>query len=145
MTERRFEVRRADWARDEEALRLVRYTVFVVEQKVPESLEWDGIDAGCEHAIAWSAEGHPVGCGRLLPDGHVGRMAVLREWRGRGVGGAILQRLTALAAERGHAKAMLNAQSHAIPFYERHGYRVVGDPFDEAGIPHVAMERALRG
>ena len=72
-------------------------------------------------------------------------MAVQREWRGSGVGGAILDRLVARARERGFAKAMLNAQTHAIPFYERHGFRVVGEPFDEAGIPHRAMERALRG
>ena len=145
MTGARFRVRMADWARDDEALRLIRFAVFVVEQQVPESLEWDGIDADCEHAIAEDRGGAPVGCGRLLPDGHIGRMAVQREWRGSGVGGAILDRLVARARERGFAKAMLNAQTHAIPFYERHGFRVVGEPFDEAGIPHRVMERALRG
>lgn len=143
MTHPGYAIRLADWSRDEEALRLVRFAVFVVEQRVPESLEWDGIDAGCEHAIAWTPDGHPVGCGRLLPDGHVGRMAVLREWRGRGVGGAILERLCALARERGHAVARLNAQTHAIPFYERHGFAVDGPAFDEAGIPHVSMARRL--
>jgi predicted GNAT family N-acyltransferase len=137
-------VRPAVWERDDEALRLIRFAVFVVEQHVPEELEWDGIDAACEHAIAEDEAGSPVGVGRLLPDGHIGRMAVLREWRGRGVGGALLERLVALARERGHAVARLNAQTHAMPFYESHGFVAVGEAFDEAGIPHRAMERALR-
>ena len=136
-------VRPAVWERDDEALRLIRFAVFVVEQHVPEELEWDGIDAACEHAIAEDEAGSPIGVGRLLPDGHIGRMAVLREWRGRGVGGAILERLVALARERGHAVARLNAQTHAMPFYESHGFVAVGDEFDEAGIPHRAMERSL--
>ena len=79
-------VRPAVWERDDEALRLIRFAVFVVEQHVPEELEWDGIDAACEHAIAEDGAGSPVGCGRLLPDGHIGRMAVLRAWRGRAKG-----------------------------------------------------------
>ncbi|CAG0986319.1 amino-acid N-acetyltransferase [Burkholderiales bacterium] len=137
-------VRTADWARDDETLRRLRHAVFVVEQKVPEDLEWDGIDADCEHAIAEDGAGSPVGCARLLPDGHIGRMAVLREWRGRGVGGAILEHLVARARARGHAVARLNAQTHAIPFYEAHGFAVAGDEYDDAGIPHRAMERALR-
>lgn len=139
-----FRVRPAVWERDEETLRLIRFAVFVAEQRVPEALEWDGIDAQCEHAIAEDDSGSPIGCGRLLPDGHIGRMAVLREWRGRGVGGAILDWLVELARKRGHAVARLNAQTHAIPFYEAHGFAPVGEPFDEAGIPHRAMERALR-
>ncbi len=71
-------------------------------------------------------------------------MAVRAPWRGRGVGSALLVHLVALAAARGDAKVMLNAQTQALPFYARHGFAVVGEPFDEAGIPHVAMERSLR-
>ena len=91
-----------------------------------------------------SPTGAPIGCGRLLPDGHVGRMAVRAPWRGRGVGAALLVHLVALGAARGDARAILNAQVQAVPFYARHGFVVVGEPFDEAGIPHVVMERALR-
>ncbi len=138
-----FDVRLAQWDRDEPALRAVRHAVFVVEQDVPESLEWDGLDAGCRHALAEDADGRAVGCGRLLPDGHVGRMAVLREWRGKGVGSALLERLVALARETGHREVVLNAQVHAMPFYARFGFTPVGEPFDEAGIPHQAMARAL--
>lgn len=139
-----FAVRAADWERDAEALREIRIAVFCIEQDVPAVLEWDGIDPQCEHALAVDAGGAAIGCGRLLPDGHIGRMAVLREWRGRGVGGALLGHFVALARERGHAIARLNAQTHAIPFYEAHGFAVYGDEYDDAGIPHREMSRKLR-
>jgi len=138
-----FAVRSADWSRDQSKLKAIRFEVFCVEQRVPEELEWDGIDGECLHAIAEDGAGRPVGCGRLLPDGHIGRMAVLAAWRGKGVGSALLDHVVALARARGDAKAMLNAQTHALPFYERHGFVAVGEPFDEAGIPHRAMERVL--
>jgi predicted GNAT family N-acyltransferase len=138
-----FTVRSADWSCDQPKLKEIRFDVFCVEQRVPEALEWDGIDGDCLHAIAEDRDGRAIGCGRLLPDGHVGRMAVLAAWRGRGVGSALLDHLVALARSRGDARVMLNAQTHALPFYERHGFVAVGEPFDEAGIPHRAMERAL--
>jgi predicted GNAT family N-acyltransferase len=139
-----FTVRSADWVNDQPTLKSIRYDVFCVEQRVPESLEWDGIDEDCVHAIAQDGDGRAIGCGRLLPDGHVGRMAVLAGWRGRGVGSALLAHLVALAHARGDAKVVLNAQAQAVPFYQRFGFSVAGEPFEEAGIPHVAMERALR-
>ncbi len=139
-----FTIRTADWSRDEGRLKSVRYDVFCVEQGVPEDLEWDGLDVRCVHALAEDGDGRAIGCGRLLPDGHVGRMAVRAAWRGRGVGGALLAHLVDLARARGDARAMLNAQTQAVPFYERFGFAAVGEPFEEAGIPHVAMERALR-
>ena len=139
-----FAVRSADWSRDQHSLKAIRYAVFCVEQGVPEALEWDGSDGECVHAIAEDPAGQPVGCGRLLPDGHIGRMAVLAAWRGKGVGNALLVHLVALARSRGDAKAMLNAQTHALPFYARHGFVAVGESFEEAGIPHLAMERSLR-
>lgn len=138
-----FAVRPADFERDAEALREIRIAVFCIEQDVPPELEWDGVDPRCEHALAVDAGGRAIGCGRLLPDGHIGRMAVLREWRGRGVGGALLEHFVALARRRGHTVARLNAQVHAIPFYRAHGFVVEGDEFEEAGIPHRAMARPL--
>jgi predicted GNAT family N-acyltransferase len=140
----RFRVRLADWQDDAVALQSVRYDVFVVEQRVPEALEWDGLDPDCRHAIAEDAEGRAIGCARLLPDGHIGRVAVRGEWRGRGVGAELMARLIQLARERGDARAMLNAQVHALPFYARFGFVPVGEPFDEAGIAHQAMELYLR-
>jgi len=139
-----FRVRLADWTHDESKLRAIRYQVFVVEQQVPEDLEWDGIDAGCRHALAEDSRGNAIGCGRLLPDGHIGRMAVLRPWRGQGVGAALLERLVELARDDGHRRVVLNAQTHALPFYARQGFASCGAEFEEAGIPHLAMERRLR-
>ena len=138
-----FRVRLVDWADAPEALSAVRSTVFIVEQRIPADLEWDADDARSIHALAEDADGTPIGCGRLLPDGHVGRMAVLASWRGRGVGAALLTRLVAAAQARGDARVVLNAQVQAMPFYARFGFAPVGAPFVEAGIPHQAMARAL--
>lgn len=139
-----FRVRLADWAADGRELARIRHTVFVVEQNVPAELEWDGIDAACRHALAEDDAGRAIGCGRLLPDGYIGRMAVLAGWRGAGVGGAILETLADLARRLGHAEVVLNAQVHALPFYAAHGFVAHGPEFSEAGIPHRAMRRTLR-
>jgi predicted GNAT family N-acyltransferase len=138
-----FRVRVADWVRDERALCDVRRAVFIDEQHVPEALEWDGIDGGCRHAIAEDDMGHAIGCARLLPDGHIGRVAVVAAHRGRGVGDALMRCMLVLAAELGHRRVMVNAQTHALAFYERLGFAAVGDEYDDAGIPHRAMERCV--
>jgi predicted GNAT family N-acyltransferase len=142
-TEVNYHVRVTNWTSDRDALQDLRHEVFVLEQHVPEELEWDGIDPECRHAIAEDLQGNPIGTGRLLPDGHIGRMAVRGEWRGRGVGGAILGCLVNLARELGHSEVVLNAQTRVIPFYERFGFVAFGSEFDDAGIPHRAMRRAL--
>lgn len=131
-------VRIADWSRDFAALREVRTRVFIEEQKVPEALEWDEIDAACIHALACAGD-KPVGTGRLTPDGHIGRMAVLAEWRGRGVGASILETLIAAARSRGDRLCRLNAQTYAMGFYARYGFRPEGEEFIEAEIPHRSM------
>jgi predicted GNAT family N-acyltransferase len=133
-----FTVRRALWERDLPALRAVREAVFVHEQNVPPELEWDDIDAECTHVLA-EAKGDAIGTGRLLPDGHIGRMAVLAAWRGQGVGSAMLDALIAIAHQRRIRTVVLNAQTHARHFYERRGFRATGAAFMEAGIPHITM------
>jgi predicted GNAT family N-acyltransferase len=138
-----YRIRITDWTSDEQPLRAVRHAVFCLEQRIPEELEWDDADRSIPHALAEDEAGQAIGCGRLLPDGHIGRMAVLASWRGKGVGAALLQALIDLGKRRGHAVLRLNAQTHAMPFYARFGFAPVGAPFDEAGIPHQAMERAL--
>jgi predicted GNAT family N-acyltransferase len=138
-----FRVRRADWERDRERLRRVREAVFVREQKVPAALEWDGADAACLHVLAEDASGSPIGTGRLLPDGQIGRMAVLAGWRRRGVGSAILAELILCAAERGMTEVVLNAQTHALGFYQGHGFIQEGEVFLDAGIDHMRMRRVL--
>lgn len=137
-------VKLGDWPTQKEEARAIRYDVFVVEQNVPVELEWDDMDAACVHAVAYDAQGQAVGTGRLLPDGHIGRMAVRNEARGSGVGAAILQALMKQAKERGDAAVMLNAQTHAAPFYRRFGFVQEGEEFMEAGIPHIQMRHDFR-
>ena len=139
MTDKDFRLRPARWPQDQAALRHVRETVFVREQKVPLELEWDGLDDQCLHMLAEDRDGNPIGTGRLLPDGHIGRMAVLREWRGRGVGSALLRALMEEGRKQGFETMILAAQVQAMPFYEKAGFVAEGDVFDDAGIPHRNM------
>ena len=123
----------------------VRFEVFVAEQGVPREIELDEHDSQCLHALALDETGFPVGTGRLLPDGHIGRMAVRRAWRGRGVGGAILERLIDAARDRGDGEIALSAQVHALDFYRAYGFAEEGKPYVEAGIAHQQMRRRLAG
>lgn len=133
-----------DWAALRSRAEPVRFAVFVEEQRVPAEMELDEFDALSLHALAVDAQGRVLGTGRLLPDGHIGRMAVRREARGAGVGGALLQALIDAARRRGDQVVMLNAQTHALPFYRRFGFVAEGEEFDDAGIAHRAMRLALR-
>jgi predicted GNAT family N-acyltransferase len=121
----------------------IRFAVFVEEQGVPRAIELDERDAECVHALALDEAGNAIGTGRLLPDGHIGRMAVLSEWRGRGVGGAILERLIDAARRRGDRQVALSAQVHALGFYRARGFTEEGEEYLEAGIRHRAMRMAL--
>ncbi|HVY05117.1 MAG TPA: GNAT family N-acetyltransferase [Burkholderiales bacterium] len=135
-------VRAADWTTERDLLRSVREEVFVREQAVPVELEWDEFDAVSRHVLA-SVDGVAVGTGRLLPDGHIGRMAVLRDWRGRGVGSAMLLALMEEARASGMRRVELNAQTRASGFYARFGFVAQGDEFMDAGIAHRSMWRNL--
>jgi predicted GNAT family N-acyltransferase len=134
-----FTVRRVSWSEAGGQLRAIRTTVFIDEQNVPVELEWDGLDVQCLHVVAESATGEAIGTGRLLPDGHIGRMAVLKPWRGRGVGRALLLELLAAAGDGGFESVELNAQTRAIDFYARFGFRVMSGEFMDAGITHRTM------
>ena len=120
----------------------IRFAVFVDEQKVPSEIELDEHDPACLHVVARS-EGRAVGTGRLLPDGHIGRMAVLKAWRGQGVGAAMLAVLIDAARARGDHEVALSAQTHALGFYRRFGFTNEGPEYIEAGIPHQAMRRVF--
>lgn len=128
---------------EEPGIREVRERVFVQEQSVPVALEWDGEDPQAVHAVAITPDGEVIGTGRLLADGHIGRMAVLSDWRRRGVGTALLQGLIAEAGRRGLARVFLHAQTTAVDFYARQGFVRQGEEFLDAGIPHYYMERVL--
>ena len=138
-----FVVRPVNWHASRDKLRAIRHAVFVEEQRVPEALEWDDADERAYHVLATSSEGEAIGTGRLKLDGQIGRMAVQREWRRRGVGTAILKALLALAGKQGCRLVRLHAQTQAIAFYEKCGFVLIGPEFDEAGIPHRVMELRL--
>ena len=135
----------ADFERDYAAIRGVRFAVFVDEQQIPRELEMDDRDVACVHWLALDESGGAVGTVRLDLDagGKVGRLAVLARERGRGVGRALMERLHERARTQGLARVWCHAQTSAAPFYTRLGYRISSEPFEEAGIEHVRMERAL--
>ena len=137
------EVKLGNWADFQDIAQAIRTQVFVVEQNIPAELEMDAMDAQCVHAIAYSDDGKPIGTGRLLPDGHIGRMAVLSEYRSLGVGAAILRTLMSQAKVLGKSSVQLNSQMTAESFYQRNGFVREGDEFEEAGIAHIHMARGL--
>ena len=140
-----FRIEQADWERHRDTLLGIRFTVFVDEQGVPPELEHDGHDALAQHLLAYAPDGTAVGTGRTLSDGQIGRMAVLPEWRGRGIGSLLLRELIALAAARGMNEVFLHAQCRAEPFYARAGFEPHGGIFDDAGIDHRCMRRPVSG
>jgi predicted GNAT family N-acyltransferase/lipoprotein-anchoring transpeptidase ErfK/SrfK len=136
-----FGVDAGDWNELGEPAREVRESVFVDEQKVPREIELDEHDATSRHVVARDGDGTAIGTGRLLPDGHIGRMAVLADWRGKGVGRAMQERLMEDAAKRNLRHLALHAQTQAAGFYRRFGFVEEGPEFMEAGIPHRTMVR----
>lgn len=135
------------WADLGEAAGEVRTRVFVQEQRIPQELEWDDADATAVHAVAFNRLGQPLATGRLLQDANgvarIGRMAVERVVRGTQIGRSILEILAEAARARGDSEVRLHAQCSAQGFYARLGFSPQGESFDEAGIAHIAMVRAL--
>ena len=138
-------IEQVDWETARQDLLSVRYAVFVDEQGVPAELEQDEHDPVAVHLLARASSGEAIGTARLLPDGHIGRMAVLPDWRGQGIGSDMLRTLIRLAHALGHRRLVLHAQCHAEPFYRRLGFSPEGGVFDEAGIAHRRMVLTLKG
>jgi YbgC/YbaW family acyl-CoA thioester hydrolase len=136
-----------DWQRLGREAGALRRAVFVREQLIPEELEWDEFDATALHAVARNRMGLVVGTARLVAggpkQGRIGRMAVHRALRGGGIGADVLRALEDASRARGDAEVMLHAQRSAESFYRRAGYAPHGEPFDEAGIAHIEMRKAL--
>ncbi len=126
----------------------IRVQVFVLEQRVPLTEEMDSEDPAATHAIAYVG-GVAVGTGRLVfsaesgSEPRIGRMAVLRAWRRKGLGARILQALEASAKEKGAMSITLHAQTYVKDFYAAHGYVPEGAPFLEVGIEHLLMRKSL--
>jgi len=137
----RWRIRRAAWddPTDRERLRLIRREVFIVEQQVPEALEWDEDDASAIHLLAETSDGGPVGTARILPSGQIGRMAVRRAWREQGIGSALLTTAIDLCPR----PPFLHAQVQAMAFYATAGFSPVGEAFLEAGILHRVMRLSV--
>jgi predicted GNAT family N-acyltransferase len=138
-----YRIESGDWATLGAVAMAVRARVFILEQGVPAAIEHDAHDATSRHVVAFGPDNAPIGTGRLLPDGHIGRLAVLKDWRGRGVGAALFERLLNLAADAGMQRLELNAQTPAAGFYARYGFTTQGAEFKEAGLPHIAMARQV--
>jgi predicted GNAT family N-acyltransferase len=136
-------IRPAEWQEQKHDLLRIRHAVFVDEQGVPVELEHDRHDEGALHLLAYPAGGQPVATARMLKDGHIGRMAVLSAWRGRGIGTAMLGELVRLARQRRIRALFLNAQCGAQAFYERLGFVAEGEVFEDAGIDHRRMQMPL--
>jgi len=141
------DVRVGDWATLGAAAKAIRSEVFIVEQKIPIEMEWDEADAQCVHAVAFNRLGLPLATGRLLQPApqlaRIGRMASSQAVRGAGVGRAVLDALLQAARDRGDTEVVLHAQLSAAPFYSRAGFNARGAVFEEAGIAHIEMTRAL--
>ena len=134
-----FRIEIMSWEQAQPVAGPIRFSIFVGEQNVPQGIELDDKDAECTHAIAYDADGKAIGTGRLLPDGHIGRMAVVKEWRRRGVGADILSALTEEARKQGHKEVVLSAQLQAAEFYREHGFVAEGKVYEETGILHQKM------
>jgi predicted GNAT family N-acyltransferase len=138
-----YRIEPADYRADLADLRAVREAVFIAEQQIPEDLEFDEMDPHCHHVIARDFRHRPIGTGRLTPEGKIGRMAVIREWRNRGVGRSLLQALVEKAIKSGWTEVGVNAQVSVMDFYEKAGFIKKGAVFIEAGIPHQTMQLLL--
>ena len=135
------DVRIAYWSErsDRRALKAIRYEVFVNEQQVPEAEEMDAFDETSVHLLASYGESNFIGCARIMPSGQIGRMAVLKNFRGRGVGSRLMQAAITEAKQHSFTPVFLHAQCHAESFYHQFGFIACGEVFEEAGIRHVKM------
>lgn len=134
------QVRIADWHKDNADLRRIRESVFIQEQGVTPEQEWDSDDATATHFLAYEGD-FAIGTARLLADGCIGRVSVLKDWRGLNVGEHLMHAVIKKAEQLGLKQQILTAQVHAAGFYERLGFTAVSDEFLEAGIPHIDMLR----
>jgi predicted GNAT family N-acyltransferase len=132
------------WHDGEPLLRAIREAVFIREQGVPAELEWDKFDETCRHALALSLSGEAIGCGRIYTNGHIGRIAIMPQWRCKRVGTAIMEALLNEARSRGYKQVDVDAQTQAAPFYHKFGFVGHGKEFLEAGLPRIKMKLKIK-
>ena len=131
-----------DYKSHTEDICAIRHEVFVDEQNVSEELEIDGLDGEAKHVLAF-VNGVPIGTGRVLIDGNIGRVAVIKNYRGHGIGKLIMKELIKWAQDKSLEKVWLSSQWHAHSFYIDLGFVCVGEIYIEAGIDHIKMYRTL--
>ena len=137
------EISIVSWDDAQTALRLIRQKVFVEEQQVPEDLEWDNLDKQAIHFLG--KEGNrPVACARLLKDGQLGRLAVLKDYRSHGWGGRILRAVEKHLLDKKKSRLFLNSQANSYHFYFKNGYRPTKEMSWDAGIPHIQLQKILQ-
>jgi predicted GNAT family N-acyltransferase len=135
-------IQQVTWQEAENELRAVRTPVFIEEQFVTPEFEWDEIDASAVHLLA-TYENQPIACLRIIHYQKIGRMAVIKQWRGVGLGAALLQKAISICKERGSKSIYLSAQTHAIHFYRKAGFKQISDEYCDVNIPHVDMRLDL--
>ncbi|HEY0562862.1 MAG TPA: GNAT family N-acetyltransferase [Methylophilus sp.] len=144
MTPEKFSIEQVSWHSPQQALlKAVREQVFIVEQRVPLDIEWDTEDAEAIHLLALDSQQQPIGCARILKQGRVGRMAVLKTWRGKGVGQSLLHNAIAVCQQLGMPHIAISSQTHAIKFYQNAGFVVTSEAYIDANIWHVDMQLTL--
>lgn len=140
-----FTIQQTSFDDNKQAIMFVREQVFIKEQHVPVELEWDEYDADAIHLVVMDKNHKPIATSRLLDNGHIGRMAVLKGWRKQGIGKKMLSMLSDIAREKGLSRVFLSAQVDAIDFYQKQGFNIISDTYMDAGIPHKDMILNLAG
>lgn len=133
-----FSVKQGSWDQLQQDAKLIRKLVFISEQNIPEQDEWDDQDAISQHFVVYD-QNQPIATARLLANNSVGRVAVLKAYRGQGIGRLIMLQIIAYAQAQKRPSLQLSSQVHAISFYEKLGFSIQGDEYDECGIPHIEM------
>ena len=133
-----FSVKQGSWDQLQQDAKLIRELVFISEQNIPEQDEWDDQDAISQHFVVYN-QNQPIATARLLANNSVGRVAVLKAYRGQGIGRLIMLEIIAYAQAQKRPSLQLSSQVHAISFYEKLGFSIQGDEYDECGIPHIEM------
>lgn len=133
-----FSVKQGSWDQLQQDAKLIRELVFISEQNIPEQDEWDDQDAISQHFVVYD-QNQPIATARLLANNSVGRVAVLKPYRGQGIGRLIMLEIIAYAQAQKRPSLQLSSQVHAISFYEKLGFSIQGDEYDECGIPHIEM------
>ena len=137
-----FRVQSGHWDKLEQDAKFIRKQVFIIEQNIPEEEEWDDQDMISDHFVVYDQD-QPIATARLLQNNSVGRVAVLKAYRGQGIGRMIMLEIIQQAHQQDRKFLQLSSQVHAISFYEKLGFSIQGDAYDECGIPHIKMQLVI--